>query len=82
MVYPNPDKLAEYFDITLRKTNPIYHDCIGCPLATFMTQICELYSLAIFGHRVNIDLNGINLLEFPKYPCSTRSGAKKEHSTQ
>ena len=31
-----------------------------------MIQICELYSVAIFGHRVNIDLNGIILLEFSK----------------
>ena len=31
-----------------------------------MIQICKLYSVAIFGHRVNTDLNGTILLEFPK----------------
>ena len=56
----------DYLSLAKPETNPIYHNFIGCPLATFMVQICELYSVAIFGHRVIIDLNGIILLEFPK----------------
>ena len=31
-----------------------------------MIQICELYSITIFGHRIQINLNGIILLEFSK----------------
>ena len=38
----------------------------SCPLATFMIQICELYSITIFGHRIQINLNSMILLEFPK----------------
>ena len=29
-----------------------------------MIQICELYSINIFGHRIQINPNGIILLEF------------------
>ena len=31
-----------------------------------MIQICKLYSINIFGHRIQINLNGIILLEFPQ----------------
>mgnify|MGYP000978026094 FL=1 len=63
---PKPCQTCKIFESYIPETNPIYHNFIGCPLATFMIQICELYSVAIFGHRVNIDLNGIILLEFSK----------------
>ena len=63
---PKPCQTCKIFESYTPETNPIYHNFIGCPLATFMIQICDLYSVAIFGHRVNIDLNGIILLEFSK----------------
>ena len=61
-----PCQTCNIFEYYTPETNAIYHNFIGCPLATFMIQICELYSVAIFGIRVNIDLNDIILLEFPK----------------
>ena len=61
---PKPCQTCKIFESYTPETNPIYHNFIGCPLATFMIQICDLYSVAIFGHRVNIDLNGIILLVF------------------
>ena len=43
-----------------------------------MVQICEMYSVAIFGHRVIIDLNGIILLEFPrKYMANTLKSQRR-----
>ena len=31
-----------------------------------MIQICELYSIIVFGHRIQINLNGMILLKFSK----------------
>ena len=43
-----------------------------------MVQICEFYSVAIFGHRVILDLNGIILLEFPrKYMANTQRNQRR-----
>ena len=60
---PKPCQTCNISESYTPKINPIYHNFIGCPLATFMVQICEMYSVAIFGHKVIIDLNGIILLE-------------------
>ena len=46
-------------------------------VACFMTQICEIYSTSIFGHRIIIDLNGIILLEFPWQDTSKTSKSKE-----
>ena len=75
---PKPCQTCNIFESYTPETNPIYHNFIGCPLATFIVQICEMYSVAIFGHRVIIDLNGIILLEFPrKYMANTLKSQRR-----
>ena len=61
------------------ETNPFYHNFFGYPPATFMLEICKLCSVTIFGHRVNIDLDGIILLEFPPKPTSKHPQKSKKN---
>ena len=75
---PKPCQTCSIFESYTLETNPLFHSFIGCPLATFLVQICEMYSVAIFGHRVIIDLNGIILLEFPrKYMANTLKSQRR-----
>ena len=61
-----PCQICNTFESYTIETNAIFHTFYSCPLATFMIQICELYSITIFGHRIQINLNGMILLEFSK----------------
>ena len=74
---PKPCQTCNIFESYTPETNPIYHNFIGCPLATFMVQICELYSVAIFGHRVIIDLNGIMLEFSEEYTANTLKSQRR-----
>ena len=52
-----PCQICLTFESYSIETNAIFHTFYGCPLATFMIQICKLYSIVIFGHRIQINLN-------------------------
>ena len=61
-----PCQICHTFESYSIETNVIFHTFYGCPLATFMIQICELYSITIFGYRIQINHNGMILLKFSK----------------
>ena len=61
-----PCQICHTFESYTIETNAIFHTFYSCPLATFMIQICKLYSITIFGHRIQININGMILIEFPK----------------
>ena len=59
-------QICHTFESHSIETNAIFHTFYGCPLATFMIQICELFSITIFDHRIQINVNGMIFLEFSK----------------
>ena len=61
-----PCQICHTFESYTIKTNTIFNTFYSCPLATFKIQICELYSITILGHRIQINLNGMILLKFFK----------------
>ena len=61
-----PCQLCHTFESYSIETNATFHTFYGFPLATIMIQICKLYSITIFGHRIQINLNGMILSKFSK----------------
>ena len=61
-----PCQTCGIFESYTIQSNAIFHHFYGCPLATFVIQICEIYSIVITGHRLQIDINSLVLLEFNK----------------
>ena len=63
---PKPCETCNIFESYTIEFKAIIHHFYGCPLATFIIQICKTYLTAIIGRRLQTDLNSILLLEFKK----------------
>ena len=73
-----PCQTCKIFELYNPETYAVNHRFIGSPLFTFMINIWKFYSMAIFSHIMNIDIDVTIVIKFPKkYMVNTNKSPKK-----